>query len=154
MSLRQLGELGDLPLVLGVDGVELLVDALELLVGALELLVRREQLLVRGLELLVARLELLDRRLQVLLRVAELLLEARRRARATAASMSISVRSGDRAALDARRLEGDEHADRARRPAPMRSMRDVVERVVAGHAVHALEHERRRVLQRALQRRR
>ena len=51
---RQLGELRDLALVLGVDGVELLVDALELFVGALQLLVRRQELLVGRLQLLVA----------------------------------------------------------------------------------------------------
>src|SRR6185312_11609776 len=72
-----LGELRDLPLVLGIDRVELLVDALELFVRALELLVRRLELLVGGRELLVARLELLDRRLQVLLRSLELRFDQR-----------------------------------------------------------------------------
>ena len=45
---RELGQLRDLALILGVDGVELLVDALQFLVRAL-------QLLVRGLQLLVDR---------------------------------------------------------------------------------------------------
>ena len=62
----QLGQLGDLGLVLGVDGVQLLVDRVQLLVGALQLLVRGDQLLVGGLQLLVAGLHLLDGRLQAL----------------------------------------------------------------------------------------
>ena len=45
----QLGQLGDLRLVLGVDRVELLVDRVKLLVGALQLLVRGDELLVGGL---------------------------------------------------------------------------------------------------------
>ena len=64
----QLGQLRDLALVLGVDGVQLLVHALEFLVGALQLLVRRLQFFVRGLQFLVARFELFDRRLEALLR--------------------------------------------------------------------------------------
>ena len=71
----ELGQLGDLALVLGVDRVELLVDALQLLVRALELFVRRLQLLVRGLELLVARFELLDRSLEAFFGGAQLGLE-------------------------------------------------------------------------------
>ena len=73
----QLGQLGDLPLVLGVDRVELLVDALQLFVRALQLFVRRLQLLVRGLQLLVARLELFDGRLQAFLRRSQLGFECR-----------------------------------------------------------------------------
>ncbi len=72
---RQERQLRDLPLVLGVDRVELLVDALELLVRALQLFVRGLELLVRSLELFVGALQLLDRGLQVLLRVTELRLE-------------------------------------------------------------------------------
>ena len=64
----QLGQLGDLALVLGVDGVELLVHALQFLVGALQLLVRRLQFFVRRLQFLVARFELFDRGLQAFLR--------------------------------------------------------------------------------------
>jgi hypothetical protein len=59
----ELGQLGDLALVLGIDRVQLLVDALQLLVRALQLLVGRLQLLVGGLQLLVAGLALLDGRL-------------------------------------------------------------------------------------------
>ncbi len=72
----QLGQLGDLLLVLGVDGIQFLVHRVKLLVGALQLLVRCHQLLVGRLQLLVAGLQLLDRRLQVFLGVAELDLQA------------------------------------------------------------------------------
>ncbi len=79
----ELGEIGDLPLVLRVHRVELLVDALELLVRALQLLVGGEELFVRRLQLFVARLELLGRRLQGSASCNRAPPRARRAARAT-----------------------------------------------------------------------
>ena len=71
----QLGQLVDLLLELGVDGVQLLVDRVQLLVDRVQLLVAGEQFFVGRLQLLVADLELFDRRMQVLLGLTQLRLE-------------------------------------------------------------------------------
>jgi hypothetical protein len=65
----QLAQFRDLPLMLGVDGIELFIDRMQLLVRALQLLVRSDKLFVACLQFFVAGLKLFDRGLQRLPRV-------------------------------------------------------------------------------------
>ena len=117
---RQLAELGDLRLVLGVDGVELLVDRLQLLVGRLQLLVRRDELLVGGLQFLDRRLQALPGDLQLPFEHGDVelrLLVGLGRLARTEPSRSHARELGQLRSV--RRLEGDDD-DQGRRAGPRR----------------------------------
>ncbi len=75
----QHGQLANLPLVLGVDGVQLFVDRVQFLVGALQFLVGCDEFFVGRLQFLVGRFHLLDGGLQVLAGITQVAFQRRAR---------------------------------------------------------------------------
>ena len=113
----ELGQLGDLALVLGVDRVELLVDALQLLVRALQLLVGRLQLFVGACSssLLVSSSSIAACRFSLVwLSSASSVLSCSRETWSSSISTASALRRRrSRRAFD--RLERDQHAAARRR---------------------------------------